>query len=264
MLLFRLNRIGYKPDAVISGFAVGAGFSVLENMLYLTLFPQYGLGTWLVRGLGTAIMHGTVLSLLAAIAHEFAERETRGAAADFNFKLLWFVPGYVAAVALHTAFNQFPEQPLLAMLGTVVAAPVLLIGIFHFGTAEAATWLETESAAHRAELAALRAGRWPDTEAGRRVAVLAERLGDEAAVRMMRYWELQAFLVVEAEEAMMEEARGEATVDAAQARSAFAELEDLRRALGPSSFAALRALLPFSRNDRWEVAELRQRLRQDR
>ena len=27
ILLFRLNRIGYKLDAVISGFAIGAGFS---------------------------------------------------------------------------------------------------------------------------------------------------------------------------------------------------------------------------------------------
>ena len=76
--LFRLNRIGYKLDAVISGFAIGAGFSVVENIFYLTIFPNYGTGTWLVRGFGTAIMHGTTLAVLAAIAHEFAERETRG------------------------------------------------------------------------------------------------------------------------------------------------------------------------------------------
>ena len=29
--LFRFNRIGYKLDAVISGFAIGAGFSVVEK-----------------------------------------------------------------------------------------------------------------------------------------------------------------------------------------------------------------------------------------
>ena len=31
MALFRMNRIGYKLDAVISGFAIGAGFSVVEK-----------------------------------------------------------------------------------------------------------------------------------------------------------------------------------------------------------------------------------------
>src|SRR6478672_4765384 len=122
--LFRLNRIGYKLDAVISGFAIGAGFSVVENVFYLTLFPFYDAGTWLVRGLGTAVMHGTTLAVLAAIAHELSERETREAAGDFDFRLWWFVPGYLAAVAIHTAFNQFPEQPLLAMMGAVLFAPI--------------------------------------------------------------------------------------------------------------------------------------------
>ena len=86
--LFRFNRIGYKLDAVISGFAIGAGFSVVENIIYLIRFPDYGAGTWLVRGLGTAVMHGTTLAILAAIAHEFAERETREAAGDFDFQLV--------------------------------------------------------------------------------------------------------------------------------------------------------------------------------
>ena len=107
--LFRFNRIGYKLDAVISGFAIGAGFSVVENIFYLTLFPDLRRRAWLVRGLGTAVMHGTTLAILAAIAHELAERETREAAGDFDFSLLWFVPGYLVAVAIHTAFNQFPE-----------------------------------------------------------------------------------------------------------------------------------------------------------
>ncbi len=43
-------------------------------------------------------------------------------------------------------------------------------------------------------------------------------------------------------------------------RAAVAELDGLKRALGRSTVVALKALLPFSRNDYWELAELRQRL----
>src|SRR3954454_15081869 len=114
--LFRMNRIGYKLDAVIAGFAIGAGFSVVENVIYLLRFPDYGAGTWLVRGVGTAVMHGTTLALLAAIAHEFAERETREAAGDFDFHLWWFLPGYLVAVALLTLFFQFSPLPLPPLL----------------------------------------------------------------------------------------------------------------------------------------------------
>src|SRR5919112_2358682 len=175
IVVFRLNRIGYKLDAVISGFAIGAGFSVVENMIYLVRFPDYGTGTWLVRGFGTAIMHGTTLAVLAAIAHEFAERETSEAAAEFDFSLMWFIPGYGVAVALHTAFNQFPDRPIVAMMGAVLVAPIALIAILNFGTAEAQRWLPAESAEHRAQVEALRAGSWPAGAAGQKIAALADR-----------------------------------------------------------------------------------------
>lgn len=260
IVLFRLNRIGYKLDAVISGFAIGAGFSVVENIFYLTIFPDYNTGIWLVRGFGTAIMHGTTLALLAAIAHEFAERETNEAAADFDFSLLWFVPGYGVAVALHTAFNQFPDRPMVAMLGASVIAPVILIAILNFGTTEAQRSLDADYTRHKDQLATLRAGGWPTDNAGTKIAALAGRLDPQTAIRIRRYWELQAWLVVEAEETLLEEASGDAQFDAHQIRAALEELAGLKRALGRSTFAALKALLPFSRNDYWEVSELKQRL----
>jgi len=258
--LFWFNRIGYKLDAVISGFAIGAGFSVVENVIYLTIFPDYGAGTWLVRGLGTAVMHGTTLAILAAFAHELAEREMRESAGDFDFNLLWFLPGYLIAVALHTTFNQFPDRPMLAMMGAVIFAPVAILAIFHFGTAEAERWLVAECAAHQSQLQALKAGQWPEGPSGKRIAALAGKVAPENAKRIRRYWELQALLVVEAEKAMMEEAAGDVSIDKDEIRAAFAELEGLRRALGRSTYTALKALLPFSRNDYWEVSELRQRL----
>lgn len=258
--LFGLNRIGFKLDAVISGFAIGAGFSVVENMIYLSRFPELGVGVWMVRGLGTAVMHGGTLAVLAAIAHEFAERENREAAADFNFNLLWFVPGYLVAVALHSAFNQLPDQPLLAMLGALVITPVLLMAIFQFGTAEAQKWLAAESSQHRAQLEALESGRWPDGPAGHKVAALAERLGPAAAGLIRRYWELQAWLVVQAEQALLDEASGDVVLDEPGIAAACAELADVGRGLGRSTMAALYSILPFSRNDYWEVSELRQRI----
>ena len=261
IMLFGLNRIGYKLDAVISGFAIGAGFSVVENIIYLTIYPDYGAGTWLVRGLGTAVMHGTTLALFAAIAHELAERENRKAAGEFDFRPWWFIPGYLIAVALHTAFNQFPDRPMLAMLGAILFAPLALMGIFHFGTGEAQRWLSADRAAHKAQLAALRAGGWPEVPSAPRIAALAQRLGPEGEKRVRRYWELMAYLVSEAEETMIEEAEGDAAFDAEQVRAALHELQGLRKALGRSAFTAMNALLPFSRNDEWEVAELRQRLR---
>lgn len=258
--LFRLNRIGFKVDAVISGFAIGAGFSVVENVIYLVRLSEYGAGTWLVRGLGTAVMHGVTLAILAATAHEFAERETREAAGDFNFNPLWFGPGYLIAVLIHTTFNQFPDRPLLAMLGASLFAPLAILGIFQFGTTEAEEWLKAERGEHESQLEALAAGRWPESASAKRVAALAERLGGDSATRIRRYWEVLAGLVVEAEESLLEEAAGDVEFDRARIEAAFAELDALKSAMGRSTYASVRRVLPFSRNDYWELSELKQRL----
>lgn len=258
LVLFWFNRIGYKVDAVIMGFAIGAGFSVIENIFYLVRYPFYGTGTWLVRGLGTAIMHGTTLAVLAATAHEFAERRMRAAAGDFHFNLLWFVPGYLAAVAIHTAFNQFPDRPLVAMMGALVIAPLAILAIFQFGTAEAEHWLVEESAAHHKMLEALSAGRWPEDEKAKKIVAFASRLGPAAAERIRRYWEVQTWLVVQAEDGMIEEASGEVTFDHVAIDAALAELQSLKRQLGRTTHHTLKRLLPFSRNDYWEVWELRE------
>jgi len=259
VLLFRMNRIGFKLDAVISGFAIGAGFSVIENILYLFRFPDLAPSTWMVRGLGTAVMHGTTVAIVAAIAHELSERETREAASDFDFNLLWYVPGLLIAALLHTAFNQFPDQPLYAMIGTLAAAPFVLMALFKFGAQEAQHWLTEESAIHRQALEAWQSGGYPDDESGRRIAALVSR-SDAGAGQLIRdYCENMTALVLAAEIALHKQADEAERVEI-DARETFRRVEAAKRDMGRATFAALRPLLPFSRNDYWEVSELEERL----
>jgi len=259
VLLFRMNRIGFKLDAVISGFAIGAGFSVIENILYLFRFPDLAPSTWMVRGLGTAVMHGTTVAIVAAIAHELSERETREAASDFDFNLLWYVPGLLIAALLHTAFNQFPDQPLYAMIGTLAAAPFVLMALFKFGAQEAQHWLTEESAIHRQALEAWQSGGYPDDESGRRIAALVSR-SDAGAGQLIRdYCENMTALVLAAEMALHKQADEGERVEI-DARETFRRVEAAKKDMGRATFAALRPLLPFSRNDYWEVSELEERL----
>ena len=257
--LFWFNRIGYKLDAVISGFAIGAGFSVIENIIYLTRFPELTANVWMVRGLGTAVMHGTTAAVLAATAHEFAERETRGAAAEFDFNLLWFIPGFLIAVAIHTAFNQFPEKPLLAMIGILAVAPFVIMAIFRFGAVEAQHWLSEERICTRAALEAWEAGKIPDDESGRKIAALVKRSDDKTAGRMREYCQLLTWLLLQAEDTLHDQVEDTEKLHI-EGRRSFDRLDQLRRELGKANVATLKALLPFSRNDYWEISELKERL----
>ena len=260
VLLFALNRIGFKLDAVISGFAIGAGFSVVENIIYLTRFPDLAPSTWMVRGLGTAVMHGTTVAIVAAITHEFAERETREEASRYGFNLLWYVPGLVIAGLIHMGFNQFPDRPMLAMIATLAFAPFLIMGLFKFGAQEAQHWLAQESALHRKALEAWRSGTFPDDESGRKIAALVERSEEATAKAVRDYCEHMTALVLAAETALRDQASDEDRVEI-DARATFERAKLARQAMGRTTFAALKPLLPFSRNDYWEVSELRERLK---
>jgi RsiW-degrading membrane proteinase PrsW (M82 family) len=257
-LLLASNRIGYKIDAIIVGFAIGAGFSVVENIFFLLRYPELDAGVWMVRGLGTAVMHGTTAAILAVVAHELGERSLRSKGGGSGFNPLWLLPGYATAGMIHLLFNQFPDQPGIVMIVTLVAAPLVLIALLRFGELETQQWLAEESEGHRLWLDQWRSGGFPDDASGRRIAALTLRLGPEAAETIRAYCIQKAELVLTAEEELLDRDRSLEEGEAAELRAAFGRLAELRQALGRPGFAALRPLLPFSRNDEWELSELRE------
>lgn len=261
-VLMLTNRIGYKLDAVISGFAIGAGFSVVENIFYLARFPELTTSVWLVRGLGTAVMHGTTTAILAAIAHELGERSLRREGGQmFNPMLL--LPGYLLASLLHLLFNQFPNHPMEDMIVTLVVAPILLIGLMRFGEVETQQWLLEESEAHRRWLEEWKSGGFPADSSGQRIAALAARLKPEQAALVRDYCIVKAELVLTAEEELLDRDRRLEKDQAERVRAAFARLEEIRHAIGRLGYAALSRRLPFSRNDEWELSELKELLERD-
>ena len=257
-LLFATNRIGFKLDAVISGFAIGAGFSVVENILYLVRHPELTAAVWMVRGLGTAVMHGATTAILAAVAHELGERALRRDGSMNRFNPLWLLPGYVLASLIHLAFNQFPGQPLLVMVTTIAIAPMLLIVLLRIGERETHQWLVEESEEHRRWLEEWRNGGFPADASGQRIAALAARAKPAEAQLIRDYCILKTELVLTAEEELIDRDRRLEEGEVERVRAGFARLDQLRQALGRAAYAALRRQLPFSANDEWELGELRE------
>ncbi|MBK6982075.1 MAG: PrsW family intramembrane metalloprotease [Betaproteobacteria bacterium] len=81
--LILAHRVGFLVDAAIFGFAVGAGFAAVENLHYLGLAPDAGMGTWIVRGFGTAIMHGGATAIFAVMGLAMRDRSRRTGPAAF-------------------------------------------------------------------------------------------------------------------------------------------------------------------------------------
>jgi hypothetical protein len=258
--LFATDRVGFKLDAAIAGFAVGAGFSMFENGYLLTLFPGANLGVWLVRGFGTAVMHGGATALFAVITHEFSEHQAHHNGVHTKLYPWVFLPGLLVAIAVHSAFNHLPGDPLLAMLGAMVLIPLTLLAVFAKGGATAHHWLEDDRDRHAEILADMRAGRFEDTEDGRALAALAQRFPPRIAREAREWIELQLALVLRAEEVLLAHERGERPEVGAAEHADFQRLDALARDMGRAARHALEPHLHFSRNDLYELRMLRHRV----
>lgn len=258
--LFALDRIGFKLDAAIAGFAVGAGFSVFENGYLISAFPEANLGIWIVRGFGTAVMHGGATALFAVITHEFSEHQAHRQGRHSRLYPWVFAPGLLVAIAVHSAFNHFPGEPLLAMLGAMVVIPITLLVVFSRGGATAHEWLEHDHEGHAQMLADIRAGRFAETPDGRAVAATAQRFPARIVQAVGAWMELQLTLVLRAEEILLAHERGEQPEVGETERAQFHQLDELARTLGRAVRHAIAPHLRFSRSDLYELHMLRHRV----
>ena len=123
LALIARRRVGFLVDAAVQGFAVGAGFALVENVTYLWLLDDPPLLLWVVRGLGTAMLHGATTTIFAIASKTLTDRSpdhlVRAAA-----------PGLSAAIVIHSAFNHVLLPPVAMTLLLLVALPLLVLIVF--------------------------------------------------------------------------------------------------------------------------------------
>ena len=99
----------------------------------------------------------------------------------------------------------------------------------------------------------------PTTRAAARSRRWSARSDDKTAARIREYCQLLTWLLLQAEDTLHDQVEDTEKLHI-EGKSAFERLETLKRELGKTNVAALKALLPFSRNDYWEISELEERL----
>jgi protease PrsW len=256
LALVMRNRIGFMIDAAIAGVAVGAGFSVVENAIYLGIFTHATLGVWLVRGFGTALMHAGCTALFAVLGQFLTERYARIEAQRHRFEALMFLPGLAAAIVAHGIFNQFAPSPIIGMTLTLFFVPLILFFVFVRSEHAAHSWLLTEFETHQHMLDDIRAGRLADSPAGRFVAALGRQYPPGVGADMFRYIQVHTSLVARAEADLIEREEGRDVPVSPEVREQLAELHALERRIGKSALMVLNPHLHFTRNELWEIHEL--------
>ncbi|HTK56022.1 MAG TPA: PrsW family glutamic-type intramembrane protease [Gemmatimonadales bacterium] len=247
-LLLR-NRVGFVVDAAIHGFAIGTGFAFLENLYYLRVLPDATLWTWIVRGFGTAIMHGGATAILAMVTKALYDRSP-------GPKPWLILPGLGVAIVLHSLYNHALLQPLLATALIILVFPALCIGVFQQSEAGTRAWLGSEFDTDQELLKALKAGQLATTPVGQYLTTVRSRFEPEVIVDMMCLLRLRAELGIRAKGILMMREAGFDPEPDPSLKATFDELKYLEQSIGRTGMLALNPFLHTSTRDLWQLTML--------
>ena len=244
--LFRTNRIGFLVDAAILGFAVGAGFGVVENFYYLYMAADAHIAVWVVRGFGTAIMHGGTMALFGVMAQTLTERRMK-------INPLLYLPGFIVAITIHSVFNHFPGTPILTTLGTLLALPPIFLVVFQKSARTMHEWLEVDFDEDAALLEQINSGEFTESKIGRFLQDLKQKFPGTVVVDMLCYLRLYTELALRAKGVLMMRENGLDTPVGERTRAKFEEMRYLEKSIGKTGLLAMRPFLQMTRKDLWQL-----------
>ena len=246
IFLLRTHRIGFLVDAAILGFAVGTGFALVENTYYLQVQSDAHMGVWIVRGFGTAIMHGGCTAMFAVIAAALSE--TR---ADLKARDL--LPGLLLAMLTHSIYNHFFLSPILSTLLILVMLPATGYVVIKQSQQAVARWLDVGFDADAQLLEILHSGSFPDSHTGRYLSSLQQRFPGEIVVDMLCYLRLHKELALRAKGMLLMRENGIQVEPDEDVRDTLREMKCLQKNIGRTGRAAIQPFLRLSRKDLWQI-----------
>jgi RsiW-degrading membrane proteinase PrsW (M82 family) len=250
----RFRRVGFPVDAAIVGFAVGTGFALMENTYYLLALDSAGVLLWLVRGFGAAILHGSATAIAAIIAQALAARRP-----GQGFGI--FVPGALAAIALHGVYNQFVFPPVVATLLLLIVLPPVLLGIFTRSERATREWMSAGLDLDVELLKIVLSEDFGQTRLGAYLSELRSRFPGPVVADMFCLMRVELELGIRAKGMLMARDAGLDVPLDDEVRAALAEVRYLEQAIGPTGMMALTPLQVSSERDAWHKFLLREQRR---
>jgi RsiW-degrading membrane proteinase PrsW (M82 family) len=249
IFLIAAARVAFMVDSAICGFAIGAGFALVENVSYLIVLTGPGLGVWLMRGFGTAIMHGGVAAIGAFVSVYLSEsRQWHG--------VRQFAPGLAVAMLLHSLFNQDVLSPAGSAAVTIAGLPAIFLVVFYFSERSLQKWLSGKLDQDIDLIAMIASGEFKNTRQGAYLMSLNDAFPPEVRGDMLTFLHLTLELSARAKGDLILREAGMDVPRDPNLESHFRELEYLEKSIGPTGMLAIRPLLSQTPRDLWEMQHL--------
>jgi len=246
VILLNRNRIAFLVDAAIFGFAVGAGFAVIENIYMLQLLPVTDMRVWIIRGFGTAMMHGAATAILAVSYRALVRRHERS-------PVVAFIPGLLVAGIVHSVYNHFFFPPVVNTIVVLTSLPILMVVIYKQSESAVADWLDVGFDADTELLQLINSGRLSTSRVGLYLLTLKEKFRGEVVADLLCYLQLHVELSMRAKGLLMMRESGFENEVGEETKAKLEEMKYLDRSIGKTGKLAMKPFLQMSRKDLWQI-----------
>jgi protease PrsW len=255
--LIARRRIGFMVDAAILGFAVGAGFAFAENLYYLWSLTDPNLLVWIVRGLGTAVMHGGTTAAFAVLSQGLAERHPAGSGrpspGNAPGHAMVFLPGLAVAYAVHSLFNHFFLSPVVNTVAQMLVLPALLALIFDRSEQALRGWLEMGLDTDVRLLEDITTGAVSTSKSGQYLESLRSRFPGEVVADMLCLLRTHLELAARAKGILLMREAGFSVPDDPEIGDRLTELRFLEKSVGVTGRLAMVPILRGTNRDLWQL-----------
>ena len=246
VFLFRSSRIGFLLDAAIMGFAVGAGFALVENFYTLQTHSSANMAVWIVRGFGTAIMHGGATAIFGIMSQALTER-------SMKINPAYYLPGLLAASFIHSVFNHFLVSPIVETMAVLLVLPPVLYYVFRRSASAMHDWLEIDLDADMDLIAMINSGEFSQSKIGQFLDDLRARFDGPIVVDMLCYLRIYTELAIRAKGMLLMRENGLEVPVGERTRANFEELHYLEKSIGKTGCLVMKPFLQMERKDLWQM-----------
>jgi RsiW-degrading membrane proteinase PrsW (M82 family) len=244
VFLIARRRVGFLVDAAVQGFAVGAGFAIVENIDYFRSASNPALLLWIARGFGTAILHGSTTSIFAMLAKSLSDRHPESV-------LRGWVPAWAVAVIVHAAFNNAPLPAIAKTLLMLILMPALALFVFQRSERATREWVGAGLDLDIELLQLVGSEHFGATRFGAYLYQLKERFDGPIVADMFCLLRVELELSVRAKAMLLARQAGLRVPVDDDLYASLAELEYVRSSIGTTGLLALKPLQVTSHRDEW-------------
>ncbi len=257
------KKIGFMIDAAIYGFAIGAGFAFVENIYYLSVVESSSIFLWIIRGFGTAVMHGGTITIFAILAKNFFDRVSDSRDKDqlhgffYNFiyrsKFFVFLPGLLAAIIIHSLFNHLLLPAFLITVLQLILLPLLILITFYRSERALKEWMESGLDNDVRLLEQIDNGVFSESHAGQYLFSLQDKFEGTVLADMLCLIKIHVELSIKAKGVLLMKKVGLPIIIEQDVKDKLNELKYLEKSIGKTGKLAVAPIFHTDTKDLWQL-----------